>query len=183
VLERQHVRVDEVGDPVCGEVGAQIERGVSLVAHSTNEKPTKRPVARSLGRRREPLEAPPPQVREPPSGTSFGWYLGHAAGGCREWPISLLRLGVGAAPRLFRTAAWPAGEAKIGGRSDPGRNPEANPVMAMNRTRLQELAKQEGIRDDAYSLDGGLPSERYVLEITEGGWHVLLLGAGASYGH
>ena len=42
----------------------------------------------------------------------------------------------------------------------------------MNRTRLQELAKQEGIRDDAYSLDGGLPSERYVLEITEGGWHV-----------
>jgi hypothetical protein len=42
----------------------------------------------------------------------------------------------------------------------------------MNRTRLQELAKQEGIRDDAYSLDGGLPSERYALEIAEGGWHV-----------
>jgi hypothetical protein len=45
-------------------------------------------------------------------------------------------------------------------------------VMTMNRTRLQELAKQEGIRDDAYSLDGGLPSERYVLEVAEGGWHV-----------
>ena len=42
----------------------------------------------------------------------------------------------------------------------------------MNRIQLRELAQKEGIRDDAYSLDGGLPSERYVLELTKGGWHV-----------
>jgi hypothetical protein len=42
----------------------------------------------------------------------------------------------------------------------------------MNRERLQELTRAEHIRDDAYSLDGGLPFERYVLSITEGGWAV-----------
>lgn len=42
----------------------------------------------------------------------------------------------------------------------------------MDRKRLRQLAEREGIEDDSYSLDGGLPSERYVLEITEGGWNV-----------
>ena len=44
--------------------------------------------------------------------------------------------------------------------------------MTMNRTRLRELATSEGIRDDAYSLDGGLPDERYVLENRDDGWCV-----------
>lgn len=42
----------------------------------------------------------------------------------------------------------------------------------MNRERLQELAAAEHVREDAYSLDGGLPFERYVLAIVEGGWAV-----------
>lgn len=42
----------------------------------------------------------------------------------------------------------------------------------MNRDRLREIARAEGIRDDAYSFDGGLPSEQLVLAVTEGGWFV-----------
>jgi hypothetical protein len=42
----------------------------------------------------------------------------------------------------------------------------------MNRSRLRDLARAEHIRDDAYSLDGVLPDERYVLELVEGGWCV-----------
>jgi hypothetical protein len=42
----------------------------------------------------------------------------------------------------------------------------------VNRERLRELADAEHIRRDAYSLEGGLPSERYVLAIVEGGWAV-----------
>ncbi len=42
----------------------------------------------------------------------------------------------------------------------------------MNRDRLRELAAAEHIREDAYSLEGGLPLERLVLSITEGGWAV-----------
>lgn len=42
----------------------------------------------------------------------------------------------------------------------------------MNRQSLRELAKDERVRDDAYSLDGGLPFERYVLSVIEGGWAV-----------
>lgn len=42
----------------------------------------------------------------------------------------------------------------------------------MNREQLRDIARREGIRDDAYSLEGGLPHERYVLSISEGGWDV-----------
>jgi hypothetical protein len=42
----------------------------------------------------------------------------------------------------------------------------------MNRERLQEMARREGVRDDCYSLDGGLRSEQYVLAIEDGRWSV-----------
>jgi hypothetical protein len=42
----------------------------------------------------------------------------------------------------------------------------------VNRQRLRELAASEHIREDAYSLEGGLPFERYVLSVVEGGWAV-----------
>ena len=42
----------------------------------------------------------------------------------------------------------------------------------MNRETLRKIADSEGIRRDSYSLDGGMPSERYVLAIIEGGWAV-----------
>jgi len=42
----------------------------------------------------------------------------------------------------------------------------------MNREALRTAAEREGIRDSAYSLDGGLPPERYVLAIVDGGWSV-----------
>lgn len=42
----------------------------------------------------------------------------------------------------------------------------------MNRSDLVSAAQREGIRASAYSLDGGLPPERYVLALGEGGWSV-----------
>jgi len=42
----------------------------------------------------------------------------------------------------------------------------------MNRQDLQSAADREGIRRSAYSLDGGLPSEKYVLAVREGGWSI-----------
>jgi len=42
----------------------------------------------------------------------------------------------------------------------------------MNRRRLQELARSEHVSDDAYSLEGGFPAERYVLSVADGGWAV-----------
>jgi hypothetical protein len=42
----------------------------------------------------------------------------------------------------------------------------------MNREALLAAADREGIRSSAYSLDGGLPSERYVLALVAGGWSV-----------
>lgn len=42
----------------------------------------------------------------------------------------------------------------------------------MNREVLQRRAAAEGIRSTAYSLEGGLPPETYVLAIVEGGWSV-----------
>ena len=42
----------------------------------------------------------------------------------------------------------------------------------MNRDRLRELARAEGIRDESFSLDGGLPPEQYVLAVSAGGWDV-----------
>lgn len=45
-------------------------------------------------------------------------------------------------------------------------------VAGVNRTELVEAANREGIRPSAYSLDGGLPAERYVLALGEGGWSV-----------
>jgi hypothetical protein len=42
----------------------------------------------------------------------------------------------------------------------------------MDRNHLRELARQERIRDDAYSFEGGLPLEQLVLAIEDGGWCV-----------
>jgi hypothetical protein len=42
----------------------------------------------------------------------------------------------------------------------------------VNRQRLKELVAAEHVRDDAYSVEGGLPFERYVLSVVEGGWAV-----------
>jgi hypothetical protein len=42
----------------------------------------------------------------------------------------------------------------------------------VNRSDLLAAADREGIRRGCYSLDGGLPAERYVLSIEQGGWSV-----------
>jgi hypothetical protein len=42
----------------------------------------------------------------------------------------------------------------------------------MNRCDLQRCAEAEGIRETAYSLEGGLPPEMYVLALEGGGWSV-----------
>ena len=42
----------------------------------------------------------------------------------------------------------------------------------MNREDLRIAADREGVSADSFSLDGGLPVERYVLAIAEGGWSV-----------
>jgi hypothetical protein len=42
----------------------------------------------------------------------------------------------------------------------------------MNRNALRAAAEREGIPESAYSLDGGLPPDRYVLAVVPGGWIV-----------
>lgn len=42
----------------------------------------------------------------------------------------------------------------------------------MNRSDLKTAAQREGIRPESYSLEGGMPPERYVLALEEGGWSV-----------
>jgi hypothetical protein len=42
----------------------------------------------------------------------------------------------------------------------------------MNRQELERSLRTEGIRDDAYSLDGGLLPERYCLAQEAGRWVV-----------
>jgi hypothetical protein len=42
----------------------------------------------------------------------------------------------------------------------------------VDRWDVREFARREHIRDDAYSLEGGMPSDRYVLERTADGWSV-----------
>jgi hypothetical protein len=42
----------------------------------------------------------------------------------------------------------------------------------MNRSELVEATQREGIVERAYSLEGGLPAETYVLALEEGGWCV-----------
>jgi sugar/nucleoside kinase (ribokinase family) len=42
----------------------------------------------------------------------------------------------------------------------------------MNRAELRRRTEAEGIDPTAYSLDGGLPPERYVLSLEEEGWCV-----------
>ena len=42
----------------------------------------------------------------------------------------------------------------------------------MNRTELIRVAENLHIRADAYSLEGGLPPEQYVLSLELGGWSV-----------
>jgi hypothetical protein len=42
----------------------------------------------------------------------------------------------------------------------------------MNRQELEQILRADGIRRDAYSLDGGLPPERFCLTSEGGGWVV-----------
>ena len=42
----------------------------------------------------------------------------------------------------------------------------------MNREELRAAVHREGIEPSAYSLDGGAPSETYVLSLENGGWSV-----------
>jgi len=41
-----------------------------------------------------------------------------------------------------------------------------------NRQEVGEVLRREGINPGAYALDGGHPSERYVIDIRPGGWAV-----------
>ncbi len=52
----------------------------------------------------------------------------------------------------------------------------------MNRADLRRRADAECIRESVYSLDGGLPPERYVLAIEEGGWSVYYSERGCRVG-
>ena len=52
----------------------------------------------------------------------------------------------------------------------------------MNRFEFVVAARREGIRDGAYSLEGGFPSERYVLSIESGGWSVYYAERGEKVG-
>lgn len=42
----------------------------------------------------------------------------------------------------------------------------------MNRNGFVKQTLINHIRDDSFSLEGGLPGEKYVLEIVSGGWQV-----------
>ena len=42
----------------------------------------------------------------------------------------------------------------------------------MNRQELRKLLEAEGIRSNAYDLDGGNPNERYVLSGSDTSWSV-----------
>jgi hypothetical protein len=44
--------------------------------------------------------------------------------------------------------------------------------LVVDRIDLVRAAESEGNRSSAYSLDGGLPAEHYVLALEEGGWSV-----------
>jgi hypothetical protein len=44
--------------------------------------------------------------------------------------------------------------------------------VALNRQEVAVLAEREGIRPTTFGLEGGLPPERYVLSMEEGGWAV-----------
>ena len=42
----------------------------------------------------------------------------------------------------------------------------------MNRSELEKVFNEEGIRADSYGLNGGLPSERHTIEKRSNGWAV-----------
>jgi hypothetical protein len=42
----------------------------------------------------------------------------------------------------------------------------------VNRAELVKEAEKAGVRPDAYSTEGGMPAERYVLDLESGGWIV-----------
>lgn len=42
----------------------------------------------------------------------------------------------------------------------------------MNRKELSEAAAREGIRPSTFSVEGGLPPDKYVLSLEPGGWSV-----------
>lgn len=49
----------------------------------------------------------------------------------------------------------------------------------MNKTELRTKLRAGGIREDAYSIDGGYPSEAYVLSHTGNRWRVYYSERGA----
>jgi hypothetical protein len=52
----------------------------------------------------------------------------------------------------------------------------------MNRTELLDVLREEHFRPDAYSLDGGLPDERYCLGEENGVWVVYYSERGVQSG-
>ena len=42
----------------------------------------------------------------------------------------------------------------------------------MTKIELEKKLREEGVRVDSYSLNGGLPNEAYCLNRTESGWEV-----------
>lgn len=48
----------------------------------------------------------------------------------------------------------------------------------MNRTELREMLTADGIRPDAYSLDGGLYEDRLCIEENYGTWEVYYVERG-----
>ena len=63
---------------------------------------------------------------------------------------------------------------------NPGESTRSVPsrAMAMSRRRLKDIARREGIRPDAFSLDGGFGEGKYVLSIVPGGWEVYFVERG-----
>jgi hypothetical protein len=43
-------------------------------------------------------------------------------------------------------------------------------MTRLTRERLAQILEQEGVRGDAYSLEGGHPAETYVLDLLPEGW-------------
>lgn len=42
----------------------------------------------------------------------------------------------------------------------------------MTKIEIEKKLREEGVRVDSYSLNGGLPNEAYCLNRTESGWEV-----------
>lgn len=52
----------------------------------------------------------------------------------------------------------------------------------MDRKKLKAIADREGIREDAFSLEGQDKHHRYVLKVEEGGWATYFVERGERLG-